>query len=75
MMDLVEEYFKRDLSAAEEAQLAKLLAGSPEAAQKMAEGMAGPLPPGRAGGARLAREAPCPPAVGNAPGPGSNWRF
>ncbi len=39
-MDLVEEYFKRDLSASEETQLAKLLAGSPEAAQKMAEGMA-----------------------------------
>lgn len=40
-MNLVEEYFKRDLSAAEEAQLAKLLAGSPEAALKIAEGMAG----------------------------------
>jgi hypothetical protein len=41
VIDLVEEYFKRDLSAAEEAQLAKLLAASPEAALKMAEGMAG----------------------------------
>ena len=37
MIDLVEEYFKRDLSAAEEAQLAKLLAASPEAALKTQE--------------------------------------
>jgi hypothetical protein len=39
VIDLLEEYFKRDLSAAEEAELAKLLAASPEAALKMAEGM------------------------------------
>lgn|GEM_PF-3235002 len=39
MIDLVEEYFKRDLNTAEEAQLAKLLAASPEAALKLAEGM------------------------------------
>jgi hypothetical protein len=41
VIDLVEEYFKRDLNATEEAQLAKLLAASPEAALKMSEGMAG----------------------------------
>jgi hypothetical protein len=40
VINLVEEYFKRDLTAQEEAQLARLLAGSPDAAQKMAEGMA-----------------------------------
>ena len=40
-MDLVDEYFKRDLTPEEENRLAELLSSSPQAAQRMAEGMAG----------------------------------
>ncbi len=40
MNDLVEEYFKRELSAPEEAQLTRLLDQSPDAASRMADRMA-----------------------------------
>ncbi len=64
MMDLVEEYFKRDLTAREEAQLARLLAGSPEAAQKMAEGMA----------ALYGASGQTVPAWPESPLPASQWK-